>query len=162
VAEISSPLREDDVKPISILKFSMVEILQPSCTRMKRLFWSLGQSVVVKSLLFSLLKLVMMVMVLMMVFCWGSPAIASFFRTVTPQEFATKPPDDLQSFVIQAADSLDLPMFPSNDSDPDAQAKAQDNDSLEAEISITPPRANAQRSKNPSLELNAGSKATQP
>jgi hypothetical protein len=127
---------------------------------MERLFWSLGQSVVVKSLLFSLLKLVMMVLVL--VFCWGSPAIASFFRTVTPQEFATKPPDDLQSFVIQAADSLDLPMFPSNDSDPDAQAKAQDNDSLEAEIYIAPPRANAQLSKNPSLELNAGSKATQP
>jgi hypothetical protein len=127
---------------------------------MERLFWKLGQSVVVKSLLFSLLKLVMIVMVL--VFCWGSPAIAGFFRTVTPQESATKPPDDLQSFVIQAADSLDLPMFPLNDSDPDAQAKVQDNDSFEAKIYIAPPRANAQTSKNPSLELNAGSNATQP
>jgi hypothetical protein len=127
---------------------------------MERLFWKLGQSVVVKSLLFSLLKLVMIVMVL--VFCWGSPAIASFSRTVTHQESATKTPDDLQSFVIQAADSLDLPMFPLNDSDTDAQAKAQDNDSLEAEISIVPPRFNAQMSKNPPLELNARSNATQP
>jgi predicted RNA-binding protein len=32
VAEISPPLGEDDGKPISVLKFSMVEILQPSCT----------------------------------------------------------------------------------------------------------------------------------
>jgi hypothetical protein len=127
---------------------------------MERLFWKLGQSVVVKSLLSSLLKLVIILMVL--VFCWGSPAIASFFKTVTPQESATHPPDDLQSFVIQAADSLDLPMFPLNDSDTDAQATAQDNDSLEAEISIVSPRSNAQMSKNSSLELNAGSTPTQP
>ncbi len=127
---------------------------------MERLFWKLGQSVVVKSSLFSLLKRVMILLVL--VFCWGSPAIASPFRVVTHQESATKPPDDLQSFVIQAADSLDLPMFPLNDSDTDAQAKAQDNDSLEAEISIVPPRTNAQTSKNPSLQLKAGSNATEP
>jgi hypothetical protein len=115
---------------------------------------------VVKWLLFSLLKLVMIVMVL--VFCWGSPAIASFFKTVTHQESATNPPDDLQSFVQQAADSLDLPMFPLIDSDTDTQSKVQDNDSLEAEIYIVPPRTNTQTSKNPPLELNAGSNATQP
>ena len=114
----------------------------------------------VKSSLFSLLKRVMILMVL--VFCWGSPAIASPFRAVTHQESATNPPDDLQSLVIQAADSLDLPMFPLNDSDTDAQKKVQKNDSLAAEIYIVPPRANAQNSKNPSLELNARSNTTQP
>jgi hypothetical protein len=70
---------------------------------------------VVKLTLFSLLKLSMIVM--MLVLGLNVPAIAA------------TTPDDLQSFVIQAADSLDLPLFPFTNSATAAQAKGEDVDS---------------------------------
>jgi hypothetical protein len=113
---------------------------------------------VVKSLRFRLLKLVVVLIVL--VFCWVSPAIASPFSAVTHQNSATRPPDDLQSLVIQTADSLDLPLFPLNDSDTNTQVEAQAND-WEEEVYLASPRPNAQTSQTPALG-NAGSSATKP
>jgi hypothetical protein len=90
---------------------------------------------VVKLTLLSLIKLVMIVM--MLVLGWGIPAIA-----------ATPTPDDLQSFVIQAADSLDLPLFPLTDSIPKAQANAEDVDSSTPNTSIVPLNMTRQSPQN--------------
>jgi hypothetical protein len=93
---------------------------------------------VVKLTLFRLIKLGVIVVVL--VLGWGIPAIA------------TTTPDDLQSFVIQAADSLDLPLFPLTDSNSDGQAKAEDVDSATQNIYIAPLNVKRQSSQSRPLE----------
>jgi hypothetical protein len=105
---------------------------------MEGLFAKLGYSTVVKLTLLSLIKLVAIVMLL--VLGWGVPAIA----TTTPY--------DLQSFVIEAADSLDLPLFPLTDSTADTRAKAQDVDSVTQNIYLAPPNVTRQSPQSRTLE----------
>jgi hypothetical protein len=104
---------------------------------------------VVKLTLLNLIKLATIVMVL--VLGWGTPAIA-----------ATPTPDDLQSFVIQAADSLDLPLFPLTDSTPKAQANAEDVDSSTPNTSIVPLNRMRQSPQNQPSEQTAKSTSDKP
>jgi hypothetical protein len=96
---------------------------------------------VVKLTLLSLIKLVTIVM--LVVLGWGVPAIA------------TTTPDDLQSFVIQAADSLDLPLFPLTDATSDAQAKVENVDSPTQNTSIAPLNIMRKSPQNRTLEQTA-------
>lgn len=91
---------------------------------------NLSQLTVVKFSLLGVLKRVILLMVL--VLSWSSPTMA------------TEAPDDLQSLVMQAADRLDLPLFPFDDSVPTTQAKAKESRDLEENTYIAPLRAQQQ------------------
>jgi hypothetical protein len=105
---------------------------------------NLSQSTVVKPALLRVLKLVIIVMVV--VLHWGSPAIAAH------QASATKAPDDLQSLVMQAADSLDLPLFPLDNSVTSAQAKANNNRNSDENNYIAPLRIQQKSLPTPPVE----------
>jgi hypothetical protein len=109
---------------------------------------------VVKRSLSRLLKL--LVCLIMLVFCWGKPAIAAYPVS------APDTPDDLQSLVMQAADRLDLPMFPLNELGSNVQQQTQEPDSLEDDFWTIPFGKTPQSPQQQTLEPAAPRTLEQP